>query len=91
MGIPSIGTVTGRGESGMSANGGTRFGRRRVERRIYEQPNGKYMVCFMVDGKPRFRVMGLDLVETRRQREVFVQAARPGEVAVATSLPLGHR
>jgi hypothetical protein len=35
-------------------------------------------VCFMVEGKPRFRVVGLDLEEARRQREVLVQAAERG-------------
>ena len=29
--------------------------RSRVERGVYRQPNGKYAVCFMLDGKPRFR------------------------------------
>jgi hypothetical protein len=29
----------------MSINAEARLGRRRVERGIYEQPNGKYMVC----------------------------------------------
>jgi Phage integrase, N-terminal SAM-like domain len=72
----------------MSINAEARFGRRRVERGIYEQPNGKYMVCFMVDGKPRFRVVGLDLNEARCQREMLVQAAKRGEVAVTTSLRL---
>jgi hypothetical protein len=37
-------------------------GRRvRVERGIYRQANGKYVVCFMLDGKPRFRTVGYDL------------------------------
>jgi hypothetical protein len=35
-------------ESGTSISGDARRGRRRIERGIYEQPNGKYMVCFMV-------------------------------------------
>jgi hypothetical protein len=72
----------------MSISAEAKPGRRRVERGIYEQPNGKYMVCFMVDGKPRFRVVGLDLVEARRQREMLVQAGKRGEVPVATSLRL---
>jgi hypothetical protein len=74
----------------MSANASASRGRRRVERGIYEQPNGKYMVCFMVDGKPRFRVVDRDLEEARRQREVLVRTAQRGEVAVATSLRLRH-
>lgn len=72
----------------MSASVKTRPGRRRVERGIYEQPNGKYMVCFMVAGKPRFRVIGLDLKEARRQRGVLIQGARRGEVPVAAGLRL---
>jgi hypothetical protein len=36
-------------------------GRVRVERGIYRQANGKYVVCFMLDGKPRFRTVGYDL------------------------------
>ncbi|HMJ33161.1 MAG TPA: tyrosine-type recombinase/integrase [Baekduia sp.] len=72
----------------MSTNVKARPGRRRVERGIYEIPNGKYMVCFMVAGKPRFRVVGLDLKEARGQREALMQAAKRGEVPVATSLRL---
>jgi hypothetical protein len=33
-------------------------GRVRVERGIHRQANGKYAVCFMLDGKPRFRTVG---------------------------------
>jgi hypothetical protein len=40
-------------------------GRIRVERGIYRQHNGKYAVCFMVDGKPRFRTVGHDLAATK--------------------------
>ena len=29
----------------------------RVERGVYRQPNGKYAVCFMLDGSPRFRTV----------------------------------
>jgi hypothetical protein len=43
----------------------------------------------MVDGKPRFRVVGFDLKEARRQRAVLMQAAKRGEVPVATSLRPG--
>jgi integrase len=46
------------------------------------------MVCFMVDGKPRFRVVGLDLYKARCQSEMLVQAAKRGEVPVTTSLRL---
>jgi hypothetical protein len=30
----------------------------RVERGIYRQANGKYVLCFMLDGKPWFRTVG---------------------------------
>ncbi len=33
----------------------------RVERRIYRQPNGKYAVCFMLDGRREGRAVGYDL------------------------------
>lgn len=36
-------------------------GRVRVERGIYLQPNGKYAVCFMAGGRPRFRTVGYDI------------------------------
>ena len=43
----------------------------RVERGIYRQANGKYAVCFMLDGKPRFRTVGNDLELARAQRLSF--------------------
>jgi hypothetical protein len=53
-------------------------GRRvRVGRGIYRQTNGKYVVCFMLDGKPRFRTVGRDL-ELARGAAAFVRAR--GEV-----------
>ena len=42
----------------------------------------------MVEGRPRFRVVGLDLVEARRQRDVLVQAAKRGEVPIGKRLRL---
>jgi hypothetical protein len=51
--------------------------RRRVERGIYRQPNGKYAVCFMLAGKPRFRTVAGDLDAARRQRELLVAAPKP--------------
>jgi integrase len=50
----------------------------RVERGIYRQPNGKYAVCFMVDGRPRFRTVGYDLGAARIKRAEFVDATRSG-------------
>ena len=57
--------------------------RRRVERGIYRQPNGKYAVCFMLAGKPRFRTVAGALDVARRQRELLVAAAEAGALAVS--------
>jgi hypothetical protein len=42
-------------EAVMSVSSEERVPRRRlrVERGIYQQPNGRYAVCFMADGRPR--------------------------------------
>jgi integrase len=58
----------------------------RVERGIYRQPNGKYTVCFMLDGKPRFRTVGFDLELARKQRASMAMAARHGVLACAPQL-----
>jgi integrase len=58
----------------------------RVERGIYRQPNGKYAVCFMLDGKPTFRTVGYDLAIARAERQTFVDAARWGVIAAAPRL-----
>ncbi|HEX4116045.1 MAG TPA: tyrosine-type recombinase/integrase [Solirubrobacteraceae bacterium] len=58
----------------------------RVERGIYRQPNGKYAVCFMLDGRPRFRTVGYDLELARRQRETLARAASYGVLACAPRL-----
>jgi integrase len=50
----------------------------RVERGIYRQPSGKYAVCFMLDGKPRFRSVEGDLDEARAARARFAIAAQAG-------------
>ena len=60
----------------------------RVERGIYRQVNGKYVVCFMLDGRPRFRTVGADLELARAQRLSFMRAARFGVVAAAPRLRL---
>lgn len=39
----------------------------RVEQGIYVQSNGKYAVCFMAGGRPRFRTVGYDIEEARRE------------------------
>jgi integrase len=58
---------------------GSRSGRRvRVERGIYRQPNGNYAICFMLDGKPRFRTVGGDFDAARAARARLVIAAQAG-------------
>jgi integrase len=58
----------------------------RVERGIYRQDNGKYAVCFMVDGRPRFRTIGADLDAARAARQQLTAAAAGGCVAVSPRL-----
>jgi integrase len=58
----------------------------RVERGIYRQPNGKYAVCFMLAGRPRFRTIAGDLDAARRERELLVAAAEAGALAVSPRL-----
>jgi integrase len=63
-----------------------RWSRERVERGIYRQPNGRYAVCFMLAGRPRFRTVAGDLDAARRERELLVAAAEAGALAVAPRL-----
>jgi integrase len=58
----------------------------RVERGVYRQPNGKYAVCFMLAGKPRFRTVAGDLDAARRERAALVAAAAAGTLAVSPRL-----
>lgn len=59
-------------------------GRRvKVERGIYRQANGKYAVCFMLDGKPRFRPLIWSWHE-RSARRLF---GRPGSGALRPLRP----
>jgi hypothetical protein len=61
--------------------------RRRVERGVYQQPNGKYAVCVRVDGRARFRtVEAITLVEAREQRELLQSAGRRGELPLSPRL-----
>ena len=61
--------------------------RRRVERGIYQQPNGKYTVCVRVDGQARFRTLeAATLVEAVRQRELLQNVARIGELPLSPRL-----
>jgi integrase len=55
----------------------------RVEQGIYLQPNGKYAVCFMAGGRPRFRTVGYDIEEARAERTLFIESTRSG-VPLAT-------
>lgn len=61
-------------------------GRVRVERGIYRQPNGSYAVCFMAQGKPRFRTVGNDLKAARIERAVLVAAAQAGALPASPRL-----
>jgi hypothetical protein len=67
-------------------HGGGAARRMRVERGLYRQGNGKYAVCFMLDGKPRFRTVGYDLDLARAERGAFIDAARWGVIAAAPRL-----
>jgi hypothetical protein len=61
--------------------------RRRVERGIYQQPNGEYTVCVRVDGQARFRTLeAATLVEAVRQRELLQNVARIGELPLSPRL-----
>jgi len=63
----------------MPSSDGSR--RVRVERGIYRQTNGRYAVCVMVDGQPRFRTLNAaTLGEVRIQRELLQNVARIGEL-----------
>ena len=58
----------------------------RVEQGIYQQPNGKYAVCFMVEGRPRFRTVGYDLDAARIERAAYIDATRWGIAPAAPQL-----
>ncbi len=66
--------------------GSTSPGRVRVERGIYRQPNGKYAVCWRHAGRLRFRTVGFDVVEARRERLALIAATREGKVPVSPRL-----
>jgi integrase len=61
-------------------------GRVRVERGIYQQPNGKYAVCCRHAGRLHFKTVGFDLAEARRERLALIAATRDGRVAVSPRL-----
>src|SRR6266571_3759717 len=73
-------------EDQMAASSG-RDRRRRVERGIYIQPNGKYAVCMMAEGHPRFRTLEVaTLTQARTERELLQSIARLGALPVSPRL-----
>src|SRR6266540_540560 len=61
--------------------------RQRIERGIYQQPNGKYAVCVRVDGRARFRTLEAStLVEAQVQRELLQRAGRLGDLPLSPRL-----
>jgi integrase len=69
----------------MPSSGDSR--RVRVERGIYQQPNGKYAVCVRVDGRARFRtVEAATLLEAMRQRELLQSSGRLGDLPLSPRL-----
>ena len=62
--------------------GSKRWEHVRVERGIYQQPNGKYAVCVMTEGKPRLRTVSSSLaskdVEVEESLENEDARAPPG-------------
>ena len=55
-------------------------GRVRVERGIYRQPNGKYAVCWRHAGRLRFKTVGFDLAEARRERLALIRRRAKGRI-----------
>jgi hypothetical protein len=55
--------------------------REQGERGVYRQPNGKFALCFMLNGEPRFRTVEGGFEDARSQR------ARPAIAAQAGLLP----
>lgn len=61
--------------------------RRRVERGIYQQSNGKYTVCVRVHGRAHFRTLeATTLPAARRQRDLLQTAARRGDLPLSPRL-----
>lgn len=63
-------------------------GRTRVERSIYRQPNGKYVVGARRDGVLRFRTAGYDLDVARQARAELIAALEAGRVPASPRLRL---
>jgi integrase len=61
--------------------------RKRVERGIYRQWDGKYAICVMAEGRPRFRTIeATTLAEARTERQALALLARLGELPVSPRL-----
>lgn len=60
----------------------------RVEQGIYQQPNGKYAVCLMVEGKPRFSDCRLRPRRRRIERAAYIDATPWGIALAAPQLRL---
>ncbi len=61
-----------------------------VERGIYLQPNGKYAVRVVIDGRARLRTAATTLEGAREQRLLLAEAARRGELPVFPRLTFGE-
>ncbi len=59
--------------------GSKRWEHVRIERGIYQQSNGKYAVCVMIEGKPRLRTVSSSLAS----KDVEVEAGLENEDARA--------
>jgi integrase len=60
--------------------------RTRVERGLYRQQNGTYGVYLIVDGKPRYKTVGVKLGEARRQRDLLASQAHTGQLPTPSRL-----
>ena len=57
--------------------------RKRVERGLYRQQNGTYGVYLVVEGRPRYKTVGVKLGEARRQRDLLASKAHTGQLPPA--------
>src|ERR671930_1226577 len=60
--------------------------RTRAERGLYRQQNGTYGVYLLVDGKPRYKTVGVKLGEARRQRDLLASKAHTGQLPPSSRL-----
>jgi Phage integrase, N-terminal SAM-like domain len=56
------------------------------ERGIYRQRNGKFAVCWRHAGRLRFRTVGFDVAEARRERLALIAATPEGKAPVSPRL-----